>query len=605
MKKLVLLLLSVVLLGAFALPTAAEPAAVPVEDLTALAAYFPEGSLLFAGVRTDDGFIETLDGVIARVGAAFPEMGGFSLSEALDQVASNVKEDASYEELIGAWLGETAAFGIVSMDMSMMGMSDEPVVRVVIDIADREGAEGFFTANTPSRDYDQTIYDGYTVYEHLRGGDAHVLFNDDVIIISNDLASLQNGGAVEFPLNASAAFTEAVGLLPESDYNIVYYQDTPAFLQMSMGMMSMMMEGDMGDVEMFGMGSEEYMQMIEGVMGAIKPQAIGFTILDGSSLVIDGVSPVDLEAMQAAMEGMEGAMGGMGSMTAMDSAPVDLDFVQHIPAGTPLVILGTGMGDALSRIDDSLAMLAEMGEQQGMDFGAQDEPSPEEIQFLIETAVRGITGMSLDEIGLALNGTYALYMGFNPAVEGAETVEDLMSPELLIDFGMAVQVTDPAVAVTLGENLRTNLSALPSDDVTISTEDINGTEALVFTFVPDEDGAPESIDVLLAVNEDVFVVGTRRYVEAALDPAAGLDQDPQWQEAAQYFVPDAVVVLYQSSDNFLPLVDLLAEAPMRDAREAGMFFDVLTGLVSSSSITVGSYGEDVGAFRAVLTLAGE
>jgi len=70
-------------------------------------------------------------------------------------------------------------------------------------------------------------------------------------------------------------------------------------------------------------------------------------------------------------------------------------------------------------------------------------------------------------------------------------------------------------------------------------------------------------------------------------------------------VPDAVVVLYQSSDNFLPLVDLLAEAPMRDAREAGMFFDVLTGLVSSSSITVGSYGEDVGAFRAVLTLAGE
>lgn len=572
MKKLMLSILTILLVGVFALPAAA----VPVEALTTLAGYFPEGSVAYASVRTDDDIITTLDGLVGQVGEAVPELGGLTLTEALDAASADIKDDATFEELFRSWLGDTAAAGV--LPFTMMDEFGAPVTLIVISITDRDAAEAFFNSMTRPRDYTQTIGEGYTTYEHQRGT-THVAFRDDVMLISSSFAAIENGGTVDAPLSSSDVFNTTLGLLPESDYNGVIYIDTPALLNFAL-LAATAMDSSMGEAE----------DMVMGMLAATQPQAVGFTMLDDHSLVIDAVTATTPESM---------------GMSAALNTPLDLAFVEHIPAGTPLVVLGTNFGDAFIL---GQALLAQMSETQGMDF--QSGSSEVELGiWALEFVVRGFTSLNFqEEILPAINGTYALYAGVNPAAENATDVTELLIPELLVDFALAFQVTDAATATTLRENLNATLHALPEerqDNIDISFEDINGIEVAVFGIETMVGFNPYEVEMMLAISDDVFVFGTRRFVEAALSPDVGLDQDAQWQEALQYVVPNSYSMLYQSSDNLVNLGNLLQSTPSSDVNQLGVLVTALTDLVSSSSISYGSTDDDITWTRAVLTLNGE
>ncbi len=563
MKRLVLLLLTILLLGAFALPTAA----LPIDDLTTLAGYFPEGSVIYASARTDDDFIATLDGVLTQVGQVIPEVGGTTLTQALDLLASGIKSGATFQDLFRPWLGNTAAIGM--FPLTTTDDFNNPIELVVISITDRDAAEAFFQSVTGPREYVQTQGDGFTTYESTRDN-THLVFRDDVILIASNFGIVANGGAVTAPLSGSADFNTALGLLPGSDYNAAVYVDTRAFVSYAAD----------NSVEAFG-------QPLPATIAGLEPQAFGFTILDGTALTIEGVSATNVDAL------------GVGSVA---TAPLDLGLLTRIPAGTPLLILGSSFADSYSLILDQIQQLASL---QGMESDATD------IQtglWALDFGIRGFTGMDFQsEILPALNGTYALYAGVNPAAEGAQTAFDLITPDLLLDFALTFGVTDAAVAVELRDNLIATLSALPTerqDNINISFEDSNGTPVIVIG-VETDSFSGEQVEVLLGVSDEVFSFGTRRYVEAALNPGIGLDQDPQWQAAAQYFVPESYSLLYQSSDNLATLVDIFERTGTSDTRDLSLALGALTGLVSSSSISYGALSEGGIHMRAVLTLNGE
>ena len=67
-RFLTAVLLTVTVLALSALPALATP----ISELTDLARFFPAQTPIFASARIDDAFFETLDGVVAKVGAALP-----------------------------------------------------------------------------------------------------------------------------------------------------------------------------------------------------------------------------------------------------------------------------------------------------------------------------------------------------------------------------------------------------------------------------------------------------------------------------------------------------------------------------------------------------
>ncbi len=561
MKKLFFLTVMALLLGAFALPAAA----VPVTDLTALAGYFPEGSVAYASVRTDDDFVGTLDGLLQRVS----EIGGLSLTSSLDTVASGIKTGATFQDLFRPWLGDTAAFGL--LPLTTMDEFRNPVALIAISLTDREAAEAFFQSVTRPRDYVQTQGDGFTTYESTRDN-THLAFRDDVLLIASSFAAIAEGGAVSASLSVAEPFTTAIGQLPGADYNAVIYIDSPSILNFTQS-----------QLENVGPSEIAILQALDD----ISPQVFGFTIVDGNSLTIDAVTAATGAALNVT--------GGM-------TTPLDLGIVSRLPAGTPLVILGTNFADSYSA---TLAQLEPLLAMQGSDV---DMAQFETGLWLIELFVRGLTGLDLQrELLPALNGTYAIYAGVNPAAEGADTAFDLVSPELLLDFALTFSVTDTATAAQLRDNLNTILGDLPTeriDNLDIAFEDNNGTPVIVFSMETDPFSG-DHIELLLAVTDEVFTVGTRRYVEAALNPGVGLDQDPHWQAAAQYFVADSYSLLYQSSANLAPLVGIFARTGSSDARDISQVLGLVTGLVDNSSISYGRLGETGVQMRAVLTLAGE
>jgi hypothetical protein len=580
MKRLLIVIVALLLL-AVALPAAA----VPVEAHGNLAGYFPDDTSFFMSARTDDAFIETLDGLLARVYDVFPVPGAAFLGETLDEMTAQVKPGATFAEYFRPWFGDFAAAGLLSFDMSGE-MMEEPTFLLAIQITDREAAEAYFNEVTTPRTYRQTVEDEYTLYEARRADDPTFVFREDVILVSNDESAIAEGGVPEAPLSNLEAFDMALSRLPETDYNAVLYYDYAALLSgifSNPDMMEMLMES--GDEMM-----QAQMQMFMGMMDAVEPFAIGFTILDERSLTMDA-------ALSTA--GLTEAFAGANVPATMSLPPVDLAFARHIPAGTPLVIMGTELRLTYDVLLEALRGIAAMQTD-------EDSTAVQDVElalWMVEFGIRGLTGLELREDILEwMGGTYALYVGLTPTAQDTRNMRDLVS-ELPVDFALAVEATDSAGAAALRENLNRVLGALPDnpgDNITVSIEQIGGVDAVVFTW--ETFNMPPKLEFVFAANDEVFVVGTRRYVEAALDPQNGLDTDPAFIEANQYLLPNTSAVYYLSGADLAPLADIAALAPGSDL-DGALFLEGLFDLVSSGTISQSVDEDGVSIGRAVLTLA--
>lgn len=592
MRKLVGLFLIVFALAVLAAPAAA----VPVTDLTALARYYDSESLMFASFRTDDGFIETLDALIARVSALMPadqQASTTSLRETLDNAFANYPGGGgTFNEIARPWLGDTAAFGIKNLnslfDSERNNDNDIPFLIAVAN-RDRAAAVEFFTQafEVNGRNYQEfTITDegAYTLFSSgLEFGQPPYLYIDDEVVLFSTGAELfPTGGLSALSLANSEDFTEAFAALPAESYNVGVYINLPAFVDSMMSMMN----------SMRGMGGSDFaqaaamFQQLEATYAALGGQAWGFTIADGRSLTIDIAQAADLEAMLAAMPG-----------STMINTPVDLGFAARIPAGAPAVILSTGLGPALQNALSSAEAQAEMlADSTGAD-------ADEIIQALaqIDFAVQGVTGLDLqDEILSWMDGDYALYVTVSPALGDISDVDDIVGLDVLpAQAAFVVETSNPELTAQFVSGIGAALEAFGGDDITVTTEELGGGSAVVLTVPTPNVSYP--VEVLFASNDSVLAIGTRGAVTYSLAPdGPSLADDPAFLEAQTYALTGTPGFLYFSGAGLDPLVsvvDVTSPSWNSDAEMLAFLLD----LFHSSSITM-QINDAAQIVRAVMTL---
>lgn len=590
MKRVVLVLaLLLLVFGAVVIPAAA----VPTADLTALSSVFPANTAIFAAIRTDDGYIETLDGVIARINQVLPASDQIdSLRETFEMGAGMM--GGSFDSVFRSWLGDTAALGV---DISLLIDEDDDndylaatlAIAVTDSAAAVEFARGLLSSqgNFDAR-YTVEVSDGVTFFRPTTDGprlDGVIpfMFTENYVVMGN-LAPVMNRMA---RLDTNARFSETMSALPLDDYNIALYIDSRALFDAQMTMLS-----DMGDMAEMG----ETIGMLAGIINNLGSIGIGFTVVDGRSLTIDIAST-------AAPEAIAGALGlDAGSMVV--AQPIDPAFARFIPAGTPIVTHVTNLSGAYD------ALLT--GLRAGVSLGSDDEAVEEALAEIesgiagVEFAIRGLTGLDLeDDILSWMTGDLAIWLGPTPTFAQATSLSGGLAGGLPVDFGILIDArADPDNAAALVEGLKSALTfaarQIPADSgttITVADESIGGNAGVSATIV--DRSLPFPIELVIGASADVFVIGTRAAAEAALDPGAGLDSDPAYQEALGYALADTLQLHYLAGAPFAPLLNLMPMEGGADDAQARVDF---VSLLSSSSISSATV-DGISYVRLVLTLA--
>jgi hypothetical protein len=579
LKKLILVLI-VAVLALSAVATSAL--AVPTAELNALAEYYPADTVVFASGRIDDGYVETLDGLIREITDAIPNAGAAaSIADGLDQAVTQLLGTGDFQSKVRPWLGQVASLGILSLDRFFdrgprgPRADGAPPLLIAVEITDRAALETFFedVSKHTGGDFDSRSEGGYTILKPDFQDDAFVAIGDSVMFLSTEYEILPLEAPAE-SLAANSTFADTIGLLPAGDYNISIFANLGDTLGQIMEMQ--------GIEDMPGMGA------LLPILENYPPLAVGLTILDARSLTIDVVVPYGAMMTQ---------MAEMGYSTDMPR-PVNPAFADRIPAGMPLVIHGTGLATQYRNQIANFKLQAEAMGETDMEVFSLSLEQIEQIEEQITFFVQGLTGLDFeDEVLPAIDGDFALYMGPKAALADAKDMRDLLG-ELPLDFGLVLEVSDPDVSAALVKGI-TNAVGM-AEEVTSSTETIGGTEALVITVPPSRD-LPFPVEIIVAGNDDVFFIGTRDAARASLNPDGGLPSDPFYQEASAYLLDQSSYVLYLAGDGLLPLVNVVGMQGGRSRERDAAQLEAVLKLVSSASITA-SYQGDVGFIRAVLTL---
>ncbi|NWG17709.1 MAG: DUF3352 domain-containing protein [Chloroflexi bacterium] len=539
-KLIVVCLLAVLALGAV-------PAlATPQSELTALAAYYPPQSPLFAAMRTDDAYIEELDAVLAGILRKLPEgvvPPGFSLRSALNLLVAETGA-ADFDAAVRPWLGDTVAIGFLSLE----DMSDSlQEVVIAAQITDRAAAAAFwkYLLDRTNSTYGEITDSAYTFYtmDAEAPEEGGLLIADDVMLLGvGDLRAMLL--TREARLNQYPAFADTMALLPADRYNAVIYMDAAAIARAT------------PDAEM--------------AAGFVGTQGIGLTILDGRSLVIDAVSM----AGETSLESLGFNLGGL--------TPVDPAFAASIPADASLVTHAANP----RALYDAVIGLARVSAPNAEEF----EKNLQQIEF----AVRGFTGLELEEDILSwLNGDFAVFVTINndtiqQAIQQTMAGQPSLVDTLPVEVGLVVEATDAAKAQALSAALGKALAQFTQqeEDVTVSQEQIAGVDVTVLSAKAEM--APDMalpLDVVIGANDRVFVIATRKAAAAILEGAPGLDSAPAFNQAARYLLPNASSVWYMDSNGFSSVFTITTLVILGPSIQ-NVFDEIVAGLESEAVATL-------------------
>jgi hypothetical protein len=283
----VMLILMALLFGI----TTAQPAT--DSAVLRLAAVMPAESEVYVSMRVDDGYIATLDSLIARVANVAAEFDSSISVPTLRQIiAQALPTDPANVDAVLDWMGQSLALGAV---VNSSGQTSS--VFFAVELSDRAAAEAYLEDNFGGIG-DKESRGSLTVY----AGEASTLIVSDALLIitDGDVDSIISG---DYPkLSNQPDFQQALSGLPADAYNIVAYVAQSVLLPQ---------------------GAE--------MLGSV---ALGATILDETTLTLD------LALSGAALPG--------GSPQAIDP-----DFARYLPQSAGAVIHAS---DLASLITTALSM---------------------------------------------------------------------------------------------------------------------------------------------------------------------------------------------------------------------------------------------------------
>ncbi len=563
MKKLMIIILALLLV----LPLMTM-AATPIDELTELADYAPADAWFFAVIRTDDGYIESLDGVLGNILAKFPEdmvPPGISFVQILDEPVRGFtdKFNDTFVDAIRPWLGDRAA--VIVPGVEALDAPSSPLT-YVIQVTDRDAAAAFLDSVLVAEDGGFSYYevaeteDGALLYTSEYSIDPHVLLMDDVLLIgdlSRGIGALVMPGEDAARLSSTEAFADAIAALPEDDYNIFGYVNGEPI------------------VDVLGSFAGEVPELATLDLAEVGPMvgqfAFGFTVLEGRTLVIDIANTGDIN-------------------TAEDG--IDLGLLESVPAGSALVIEGSGIGGTFQLLLDSLVMLDETLVEQGIlpieELGPFSNLGPAQLAAFIRLSLEGTYQIDLQETLEWMNGDFLIFAGVS---------EDENSPLFgyAPELGMIMSTDNPEATAEFVANY---MEIVANVYAPTTFEDGIGVIPLGAFF-----SMPEVAELIVTSNDNFFAMGTSNSIKFALDPSGpDVTSTDAYAYESGFFLDNTDLLFYVAVEPLRAVaLDLIEQGiipiPERDMEAVIGLLDVL----DSASIT-STRGDGSSAVRLTLTL---
>lgn len=455
----------------------------------------PAGAGIYIGIRTDDAYIEELDGILAPILAKLNDVTSvipsntsntpmnFSIKQLLEMVAQALV-GRDFATTIRPWLGSS---------MAMAGYWGEYITEkalIAIDHSHRELAEAFVENLLAPLRPETTVAGNFVIYS-ANNGLLNIAINDDAIYLASDRALLPINGNPANALSNDINFQKAVGSLSAPNYNILVVGETSNLIQII----------------------DNNRSYTRDMVRSILPDgytAIGATIVNEVSPTID-IAQVGLPS----------------EVVNLFSTPLDPTFLRNIPANATAVIHGTNL------IAPYNALIDLVSAQTGQDLRTQLE----QAQTIFE----------MDVISLFLSGDFAIYFTYKP--DGIATVFNQqldalatnpfgitrVDVESLLDFGYISEISDRAQAQALIDQLADLYVMLGAgNDITISREEIAGGNAINLTLHSRD---TTDLNMVIGVNDRLLVMGLRENAIAILNGQGGFDSNPFYQNSLRYTLP--------------------------------------------------------------------
>ncbi len=557
-------------------------------DLSAPAYYFPEGTIIYAAVRIDSETIATLDALLAKVVNQFAEAGmlqggTMTLAQGLD-MASMMLTQQSFSGGIRPWLGDWAAFGLINVDdlLTQDIMIGDPQIpaAAVLHITDRAQAAIFLDALLKKQftplNYTQQTVGQYTVFQSEFPDVPLLMLGADVLIITTPTGQPYFETAPERTLYDSAVFTETVAQLPEDYYHILGYFDLADYFKAMFSMFgSFSEEFNQALVEsgktappLSPASLEDYLPegiTLDDMLEMVGQQAVGLTLLENRVLLVDVVQKTgDIQRLEA-----------LGLVAASDTTPLNPAFLDYIPAGVDVLYHGTNAKYEY----DSMMEQARNTEAWEQEFYKQYSgwfnfanltnvemlTSREQLDALIsdiDAKLQPVTGLSLEaDIISWLTGDHVFFAAYDVPEPGTPSfLTSTLYPGVPVaadvEFGLIIQATDPLKAQQVADTLAfaitpvTELSGLTIEPITIG--DAKGT----LVTIPPQDSLAAPLEIVLATNQDIFVLATRATATAILIGPNSIQTDPHFGGAQFYVLPNATKFDFIDEDG----INLVADA---------------------------------------------
>lgn len=534
----------------------------PTDDLTTLARYAPESTELFGAIRTDEAYFDQIDAIVNNVLGKLPAEAApeaFSLRAVLDQQLTGV----SFTEDLRPLLGASAATYIPSISDSLLtGGGDNPLY-VLFQITDAAGVESLLddglASDLESGDYTKSTTDGDNIlYAANSSSASSVLLTDDaLVILPAGVTTLSNvvTGEDAPSLNSAAAFADTMASMPADGYNFITYLNPAGIIQTVAQFMPMMAGPE------FNFDGQAAAEQI----GAL---ALGGFIVEDRSLVLDAAST--------------------GPAFQDASQPIDTALLSRVPADTPLLIQGSGLGSDMITLLEGLRE-ADARLQQNEDYANLGLLNLNSLATFIELNFEGTTGLDFQEAMSALDGDFLNYITMDYDAEN-ET----------FSFGFDTLVTsgDPEVTGQILEAMAETAQAI-FNPATFSDGRLDVPLGALFSM-------PDVLTITSAITDEFLVSGSPDDVDFALEPSGDAISDTErFSFEAGQFLPNATSLWYIDVG---PLRDLLggfleAQGENLDETTRGDLNDLgtLLELLDTSAITTANT-ETGGVLRATLTL---
>jgi|GEM_PF-2796529 hypothetical protein len=514
MRKGFITVLFALLLGVF------SPLASAQEDsaLVRAARYYGADYQFYMAVRTDDGYLSDLNSVINRILGNLPADVAGMLPAELDirqLIDSQVLASAPVKYAdIRAFLGDTLSVGIRDIAATQDGNPQDAGFQVVVELSDAAAFQAFLEQQargalpTPSQQGEFTVYevDRATV---LAVGPAEVIITTDPAGLVSRIARL----------NSSEGFNSAVNALPADNYNIVMYVNYAALFT----------------------SMPEFNAVFPADMLELLPRnaAVGFTILDASTLTID------ISADTAA---------GVDYLK-----PVNPDFAAFIPGDTDLVVHSSNLNGYFEYLLTTLgATYSQLGVD--LDVEAEVEKVFDQIRSASQIDVR-------EDVLSWMNADYALY-GSADLLAFLELMETIasdgrvpMDAGLPLEFGLVIATDNPTRTAETVTKLGTLLSAVTArqENVRVAEVSERGFNGYEITLTIPVAGPSRFInyDILIGSDSAVFFLGSATAAERVL-AGDNLTATSNYANAGRYILPDAVSVGYTDDEGVDIIVGGLA-----------------------------------------------